>query len=169
AARGEVAAEARERHQPRRWVPRHVHRGDRRQQQQRLDLRLGQLQVVGEELARARREADPRRAERGSGTHPGHQTPTWRAPAGTVAPPGAPALRRSTSLRMSFIGSAERTCGTTSKLLTGGGELVNHSSVFAFHGSGPATAPLRRECRTLTIVASTPAAIMNAPTVEITL
>ena len=39
---------------------------------------------------------------------------------------------------MSFIGSTERTRGTTSKLLTGGGEVVNHSSVLAFHGSGPA-------------------------------
>ena len=39
---------------------------------------------------------------------------------------------------MSFIGSTERTRGMTSKLLTGGGEVVNHSSVLAFHGSGPA-------------------------------
>ena len=42
---------------------------------------------------------------------------------------------------MSFIGSAERTSGTTSKLLAGGGEVVNHSSVFAFHGSGPGRHP----------------------------
>ena len=51
-------------------------------------------------------------------------TPTCVAPAGTVAVPGAatPAsLRRSISRRMSFIGSYERTSGTTSKLLTGGG------------------------------------------------
>ncbi len=53
---------------------------------------------------------------------------------------------------MSFIGSAERTRGTTSKLLTGGGEAVNHSSVFAFHGSGPATTPTLRLRATLTIV-----------------
>ena len=44
---------------------------------------------------------------------------------------------RSTWRRMSFIGSTERMRGTTSKLLTGGGEVVNHSSVLAFHGSGP--------------------------------
>src|SRR4051794_39155282 len=77
--------------------------------------------------------------------------------------------RRSTSRRTSFIGSAERTRGTTSKLLTGGGEGVNHSRVLPFHGSGPATGPVRRLRTTLTIVASTPAAIRNAPTVEITL
>ena len=51
-------------------------------------------------------------------------------------------LWRSTWRRMSFIGSTERTRGTTSKLLAGGGEVVNHSSVLAFHGSGPAIAPL---------------------------
>ena len=70
---------------------------------------------------------------------------------------------------MSFIGSTERTCGTVSKLLTGGGEVVNHSSVFAFHGSGPATTPTFRLRATLTIVTSTPAARMNEPTVEIML
>ena len=42
---------------------------------------------------------------------------------------------------MSFIGSTLRTRGITSKLFSGGGEGVNHSSVFAFHGSGPAIAP----------------------------
>ncbi len=70
---------------------------------------------------------------------------------------------------MSFIGSAERTSGTTSKLLTGGGELVNHSSVLAFHGSGPAIAPSFRLRATLTIVTSTPAPRMNEPIVEIRL
>ena len=70
---------------------------------------------------------------------------------------------------MSFIGSAERTCGITSKLLAGGGEVVNHSSVFAFHGSGPATAPALRLRATLTIVTSTPTARMKEPTVEIAL
>ena len=47
---------------------------------------------------------------------------------------------------MSFIGSALRTVGMTSKLCSGGGEVVNHSSVFAFHGSGPDGRPLRIDC-----------------------
>ena len=68
---------------------------------------------------------------------------------------------------MSFIGSTERTSGITSKLFTGGGEVVNHSSVFATHGSGPATTPRLRLRVTLMTVTSTPAARMNAPTVEI--
>ena len=46
---------------------------------------------------------------------------------------------------MSFIGSTERTRGITSKLFSGGGDGVNHSSVFAFHGSGPATRPFFRD------------------------
>ena len=50
---------------------------------------------------------------------------------------------------MSFIGSTERTRGITSKLFSGGGEGVNHSSVFAFHGSGPAIAPFLSERTTL--------------------
>ena len=50
-------------------------------------------------------------------------------------------VRCSISRRMSFIGSTERTRGMTSKLFSGGGDGVNHSSVFAFHGSGPAIAP----------------------------
>ena len=70
---------------------------------------------------------------------------------------------------MSLIGSTERTRGITSKLLTGGGEVVNHSSVFAFQGSGPAIAPCLTLRTTLTIVASTPAARMNEPIVEIRL
>src|SRR5215218_6692208 len=44
----------------------------------------------------------------------------------------------STSRRMSFIGSTERTRGMASKLFSGGGEGVYHSSVLAFHGSGRA-------------------------------
>ncbi len=70
---------------------------------------------------------------------------------------------------MSFIGSTERTRGTTSKLLTGGGDVVNHSSVFAFHGSGPATAPRFTERTTLMSVSRIPSARMNEPTVEIRL
>ena len=47
----------------------------------------------------------------------------------------------STWRRRSFIGSTERMRGMTSKLCSGGGDVVYHSSVFAFHGSGPATRP----------------------------
>src|SRR5512132_4573586 len=84
--------------------------------------------------------------------------------AGSAA--SSPPVLRSTWRRMSFIGSTERTRGMTSKLLTGGGELVNHSSVFARHGSGPALAPRLSEMTTLTTVTSTPSARMNEPTVE---
>jgi hypothetical protein len=51
-------------------------------------------------------------------------------------------VSRSIWRRISRIGSTERTRGMTSKLLAGGGEVVNHSSVFPFHGSGPAIAPV---------------------------
>jgi hypothetical protein len=71
--------------------------------------------------------------------------------------------------RMSFIGSTERTRGTTSKLLTGGGDGTNHSSVFAFHGSGPAFTPCFSERTTLITVSSTPIARMNEPIVEMRL
>ena len=71
--------------------------------------------------------------------------------------------------RMSFIGSTERTRGMTSKLFSGGGEGVNHSSVLAFHGSGPAGGPFLSDRRRLMIVSPTPIAIMNAPIVEIRL
>ena len=70
---------------------------------------------------------------------------------------------------MSFIGSTERTRGMTSKLLTGGGEGVNHSSVLPFHGSGPAITPRLTLRTTLSTVTSTPSARMKEPTVEIRL
>ena len=70
---------------------------------------------------------------------------------------------------MSFIGSTDRTRGTTSKLFSGGGEGVNHSSVLAFHGSGPAIGPFLTERTTLMTVSSTPRARMNEPIVEIRL
>ena len=75
----------------------------------------------------------------------------------------------STWRRMSFIGSTERTRGIASKLFSGGGEGVNHSSVLPFHGSGPATAPLLSERTRLTTVSSTPIARTNEPIVEIRL
>ncbi len=67
---------------------------------------------------------------------------------------------------MSFIGSTERTRGTTSKLFSGGGDWVNHSSVLAFHGSLPARLPLRRLRPTFTSVIITPSPSVNEPMVE---
>src|SRR5437763_9604420 len=67
---------------------------------------------------------------------------------------------------MSFIGSKLRTVGITSKLCLGGGDVVNHSSVFARHGSGPAGRPLRMLTIALYTVISTPSARMNEPIVE---
>src|SRR3954471_16910125 len=79
-----------------------------------------------------------------------------------------PAVRPAapTSGRMSFIGSALRTRGTTSKLFSGGGGCTNHSRVLAPHGSLPAFLPTLRLRTTLNSVTSTPAARMNEPTVE---
>src|SRR4029450_10687740 len=56
---------------------------------------------------------------------PPHQRLRGATGCATVSAGLAPAA---TSRRMSFIGSTLRTRGTTSKLLGGGGELVNHSS-----------------------------------------
>src|SRR6185437_16730570 len=53
-------------------------------------------------------------------------------------------VARSTCRRMSRIGSTERTRGISSKLLTGGGDDVNNSSVLPFQGSGPAIRPTCR-------------------------
>src|SRR4051812_34564298 len=78
-------------------------------------------------------------------------------------------VRCSISRRMSFIGSTLRTRGTTSKLFSGGGLGVNHSSVFAFHGSGPAIGPRLSAWTIPTTVTNTLRAIMNAPTVEMKL
>ena len=78
-------------------------------------------------------------------------------------------VRRSISRRMSFIGSTERTRGIASKLFSGGGDGVNHSSVLAFHGSGPAIAPRLTERTTLMTVNRIPSARTNEPTVEIRL
>jgi len=70
---------------------------------------------------------------------------------------------------MSFIGSTERTRGMVSKLWAGGGDGVNHSSVFAFHGSGPDGVPTFSDRTRLRIVSSAPVPRMNAPIVEIRL
>src|SRR5215208_4627356 len=70
---------------------------------------------------------------------------------------------------MSFIGSTDRTRGMTSKLFSGGGDGVNHSSVFAFHGSGPAITPVLSDRTTLTTVSMMPTASSHDPTEEIAL
>src|SRR5687768_6099815 len=56
-----------------------------------------------------------------------------------------------------------------SKLCSGGGEGVNHSSVLPRHGSGPAGRPRRTAQITLTTVRSTPAPSTNEPMVDTTL
>ena len=77
AARRQIAAQARQRDQRDRRVAGDLHRGDRREQQQRLDLRLGQLEVVGQQLPRTR--GGRRRAEPALPTRRPCQEPTpWR-------------------------------------------------------------------------------------------
>ena len=118
--------------------PGDVHRRDRRQQQQRLDLRLRQRRrsrpTTCRSAAGRERGGGGRCAMREASTRSAPQTCTIGRPASKrcFAP-----VCSSTWRRKSFIGSTERTRGTTSKLCSGGGEVVNHSSVFAFHGSGP--------------------------------
>jgi len=87
----------------------------------------------------------------------------------SVAQLPAPRVARPTSRRMSFIGSTLRTRGTTSKLFSGGGDWVNHSSVFPCHGSLPARFPRFMLSSTFTTVTSTPIPRMNEPIVEIRL
>jgi hypothetical protein len=67
---------------------------------------------------------------------------------------------------MSFIGSALRTRGITSKLFSGGGDWVNHSSVLPFHGSLPALRPFFMLTTTLMSVISTPMPSRNEPIVD---
>src|SRR5436305_8548925 len=50
----------------------------------------------------------------------------------------------------SHRGRLLRTTGSFSKLYSGGGELVVHSSVHPSHGSSPASWPERSECTTFT-------------------
>ena len=57
--------------------------------------------------------------------------------------------------------------GTLSKLCSGGGEVVYHSSVSPSHGSFP-TARAFRERQTLTRKTSVPSASVNEPMVETT-
>src|SRR5437773_1900958 len=58
----------------------------------------------------------------------------------------------------SHNGRRLRTSGRVSKLYSGGGELVDHSSVHASRGSLPATAPYLSDRRRLTTRQNTPAA-----------
>src|SRR5437773_12400520 len=56
----------------------------------------------------------------------------------------------------SHSGRRLRTSGRVSKLYSGGGELVDHSSVQASHGSLPAMAPFLSDRRRLTTRQDTP-------------
>src|SRR5215475_3420476 len=62
-----------------------------------------------------------------------------------------------------------RTTGSVSKLYSGGGEVVVHSSVQASQGSSPAGAPRRSETSRLTTKQRRPRAWKSAPTEEIRL
>src|SRR5262247_4223425 len=62
-----------------------------------------------------------------------------------------------------------RTIGSVSKLYSGGGEVVVHSSVQASQGSSPASAPRRRETSRLATKQRRPRAWKSAPTEEIRL
>src|SRR5262249_36513740 len=57
------------------------------------------------------------------------------------------------------------TTGTTSKLYSGGGEVVAHSRVQASHGSSPARSPLRSERTTFTTKKRTPSICSGTPAV----
>src|SRR5580704_5436654 len=59
------------------------------------------------------------------------------------------------------------TTGTAAKSYSGGGELVDHSSVHASQGSFPACSPLRSDQKTFPTNASTPAVWKNTPMVTI--
>ena len=113
--------------------------------------------------ASARRARDRAQARSAAGSRPSRANPRrarYRLRGAALARCAPPAGRRVAAGRAAPLDLAadvlhrfgERTSGTTSKLLAGGGEVVNHSSVFAFHGSGPATAPCLRLRTTLMIV-----------------
>src|SRR6185436_6803754 len=104
--------------------------------------------------------------DRGREYEPAHQRLRGATGCATVSAGTAPAA---ISRRMSFIGSTLRMRGTTSKLLGGGGEVVNHSSVLPCHGSLPATRPFFMLTSAFTSVTRMPMARMNAPIVEIRL
>src|SRR2546423_7466757 len=84
------------------------------------------------------------------------------APAGT----GSTRPRWSSAYLRCQKSSREWTTGTSSKLYSGGGEEVVHSSVRASHGSAGASLGLRIVMITFTRNSPIDAAIMNAPIVE---
>ena len=68
-----------------------------------------------------------------------------------------------------WLGAASQTAfgplttGMCRKSYEGGGDAIHHSSVSAFHGFGPATAPLRRLIAKLISMVRTASAISPAP------
>src|SRR3954469_26041533 len=142
---------------------RDLHRGHRGEQQQRLDLRLRQRQVVGDELPRPRGRGDD--CDRGA--RRGQAAQAFTGGRLSFLPARPCSVARVTARRMSFMGSTDRTRGISSKLFDGGGEVVNHSNVLPFHGSGPALGPRLSEIRMLTTLMRTPMPRMNEPIVEI--
>src|SRR5581483_1315634 len=90
-----------------------------------------------------------------------------RCPAATSAPPPPPCpCPPSTPYFSSHNGRALNTVGMRSKLCSGGGDGIDHSSVAASHGSSPATAPKRTLRKKLYRNTSVAAAIVNAPIVD---
>ncbi len=84
--------------------------------------------------------------------------------------PARRAARRGLGLGVwwrSQTGRSERIGGSESKLCSGGGDVVAHSSVWPPHGSSPAGSPCRNECDRFQMNASTPTARMYDPIVEI--
>src|SRR5438067_8886847 len=81
----------------------------------------------------------------------------------------SPRRRRAESASRSSwsqFGYALRTTGMTGKLYGGGGEVVAHSSVPPYQGSGPAGGPRKRLQTRLPKISSSPAVRMKAPTVS---
>src|SRR4051794_7218272 len=79
----------------------------------------------------------------------------------------APHVRPPCGCARSQSGRGPRTGGTISKLCSGGGEEVAHSSVQAFHGLSPASAPERRLISIFASNTRTEIPMTNAPIVEI--
>jgi len=64
------------------------------------------------------------------------------------------------------MGRSDRILGSATKLYSGGGEDVSHSSVLASHGSLPASGPPRHERSMFQTKINTAMPIRNAPTVS---
>src|SRR6185437_3899661 len=132
-----------------------VHVGD---QQNEKKIRLRQKEEADSELVLvSHRRAGDRFAGRRLVRHRGRAHPACLIIIASVRSGWA----RSHSGRRPSMG------GTPSgKLSTGGGEVVAHSSVHAFHGLSPASSPERSEITILTMKISTENASTNAPIVE---